>query len=157
MVAVLAAASFAFTAALMLSDRAPGLLRTMFGDAVTRLWTRVDASGVGLADGRRPETDSVVHVVVWGAIAALVAMTVWSWRWLVFAGAAVFASSVLVEVSQGRFSSTRSVESSDVVANGLGVLGGSAVAGAAFVAWSVVASVIRPRSRVSEPHVPPGR
>ena len=110
-----------------------------------------------IADGRRPETDSVVHVVVWGAIAALVAMTVWSWRWLVFAGAAVFASSVLVEVSQGRFSSTRSVESSDVVANGLGVLGGSAVAGAAFVAWSVVASVIRPRSRVSEPHAPPGR
>jgi len=63
-----------FNAALMLSDRAPGLTRRVLGGAQRRLSERIDAdSRVRLAaDGRLPESDAIVHIGVWAVAIILV-------------------------------------------------------------------------------------
>jgi hypothetical protein len=143
-IAVLALVACAFAAALMISDRAPGVLVDVFGDTVRQLWDRVDASQQArfATDGSLPEEDFVVHAVVWASITGLVALAIWTWVGLVGAIVGVFGLSVTVELAQGRFSSTRSVETVDVVANGVGVAAGAATAGVVFVGWSLVASGI---------------
>ena len=144
LIAVLALAACAFAAALMISDRAPGLLVDVFGDTARQLWDRVDAGQRArlASDGSLPEEDFVVHAVVWASITGLVALAIWTWVGLVGAIVGVFGLSVVVELAQGRFSSTRSVESVDVVANGVGVAAGAATAAVLFVGWSLVASGI---------------
>jgi hypothetical protein len=143
-IALLALVACAFAAALMLSDRAPGVLVDVFGDTVRQLWERVDASQrARLATDRAlPEEDFVVHAVVWASIAGLVALAIWTWVGLVGAIVGVFGLSVVIELAQGRLSSTRSVESVDVVANGVGVAAGAATAAVVMVGWSLVASGI---------------
>jgi len=134
-----------FNAALMLSDRAPGL----FGDSVRRLSERIDAGGrVGAvaADPRLPESDTLVHVGVWALAAGLVGVAVWSWRRLILGSALVFAGSLVVELSQDRLSDSRSIERTDIAANAAGVtLGLVAVAGC-YVVWSAMAHLVGPRS-----------
>ena len=128
----------------MISDRAPAVLVDVFGDTVRQLWDRVDASQRARfgADTALPEKDFVIHVAVWGSITGLVALAIWTWVGLVAAAFGVFGLSVAIELAQGRFSSTRSVESIDVVANGVGVAAGVATAAAVLVCWSFVASGI---------------
>lgn len=140
--AVLGVGMLAFNAALMVSDRAPGVLRRVFGDSARRLFERIDAgarvSSVA-SDPRVPESDALVHIAVWALAVVLVGVAVWTWAGLVIGGVAVFACSLFVEVSQGRLSDTRAVEASDAAANGLGVaIGSSAVAGC-YLAWSALA------------------
>jgi hypothetical protein len=144
LMAVVALVACAFAAALMISDRAPGVLVDVFGDTVRQLWDRVDASQRArfATEGSLPEEDFVVHAVVWASITGLVALAIWTWVGLVGAMIGVFGLSVAIELAQGRFSSTRSVESVDVVANGVGVAAGAAAAGMVFVGWSLVASGI---------------
>lgn len=140
-IALLALAACAFAAALMISDRAPGVLVDVFGDTARQLWARVDASQRArfAADGALPEEDFVVHAVVWASITGLVALSIWTWVGLVVAVVGVFGFSVVIELAQGRFSSTRSVESVDIVANGVGVAAGAALAAVVLVGWSLVA------------------
>lgn len=135
-----------FTVALMLSDRAPGVLKALFGDRARRFWERIDASGRAdfVTADRVPESDNLVHIAVWAIVMLLVAMTVWSWRWLVVAAPMVIGASAVVEVGQGRWAETRSVEASDIVANGLGVCLGVAAAALLYLAWSAVLALIRP-------------
>lgn len=130
--ALLLPAAIAVNGVVMLSDRAPGLLR--------RLSSRIDA-GVARAaaagapqavsDARVPQSDFPVHVLVWAAAALLVGLAAWSWLSLLLGAAGVFTVSVAVEVAQGLLSATRTVQSADVAANALGVAAG-AVAVAAF-------------------------
>ena len=143
-IALLALVASAFAAALMLSDRAPGVLVDVFGDTVRQLWERVDASQrARLATDRAlPEEDFVVHAVVWASITGLVALAIWTWVGLVGAIVGVFGLSVVIELAQDRLSSTRSVESVDVVANGVGVAAGAATAAVVMVGWSLAASGI---------------
>lgn len=140
--AVLALGACAFATALMISDRAPGVLVDVFGDTARQLWDRVDASQRArlATDGALPEEDFVVHAVVWAAITGLVALAIWTWTGLVVAIVGVFGFSVVVELAQGSFSSTRSVESVDIVANGVGVVAGAAAATVVLLGWSVVAA-----------------
>lgn len=143
LVAVLAVAAALLTAALMLSDRAPGVLADVFGDDTRRLWARIDASGRAdfVADGERPETDAVVHVVVWAAVTGLSVLAVWSWRWLAAVAAGAFGASVVVELAQGRWSSTRAVERSDIGANLVGVTVGTVAAVGVMAMWAAGAAL----------------
>ncbi len=133
------------TVALLLADRAPRLLESVFGDRTRALWDRVDASErVALPAGSDlPPTDFLVHVAIWAVVSALGALAIWSWRGLVLSAALLAIASVGLELAQGRYSRTRAVEFDDAVANLLGIAAGTLAAGACFVAWSLVAIAVR--------------
>jgi VanZ family protein len=147
--ALLGIAAMAFAAALMLSDRAPSVLRRLFGEDARRLWDRIDASERAqfVNQAGVPEADFVIHVMVWAVIVLLVAMAIWTWRGLTAVVAGVSASSVIIEVAQGRYSDTRSVELDDLVANGVGVAIGACAAALMYLAWSGLASSVNARYR----------
>lgn len=129
-----------FNAALMISDRAPGL----FGDSIQRVSERIDAGArvrSVASDARLPESDTLVHIGVWALAAGLVGIAVWSWRGLIVGGAVVFAGSLVVELSQDRLSDSRSFERSDVAANALGVALGVVATALCYIVWSAVARV----------------
>jgi hypothetical protein len=139
---VLGAAVLAFNAALMISDRAPMLLRHLLGDWARRLSERIDAGArvvSAASDPRLPESDALVHIGVWGLAIGLLGVAVWTWRGLVVGAIVVFAGSLVVEFSQGRFSDTRAVEVSDVRANALGVALGVIVVSVCYLAWTALA------------------
>jgi len=137
-----------FNVALMLSDRAPGFLRRVFGDAVDRLFERIDA-GARIPADQLPGNDAIVHIAVWATAMALVGLTVWTWRGLVISAVGVLAISVFVEVGQGVYSSSRAVERSDVLANTLGVALGTVAAAMAYLLWSI-GSVLFGRSSTTD-------
>ena len=148
--ALLGGAVLVFNAALMVSDRARGCLRRLFGDWVRRLSERIDAGArVALvaSDPRLPESDALVHIAVWGLAVGLVGLAVWTWTGLAVGTIVVFACSVSVEFAQGRLSDTREVELSDVVANAFGIAIGVTVVAACYVAWSALARLFGPAAR----------
>lgn len=133
LIALIGLAAMAFNAVLMLSDRAPGYLQRVGGDALTRLFARIDLGGRGadvLNDPRLPESDTIVHIAVWAIATVLVGWALWSWIGLVAGSLAVFAASAVIEKWQGSATSTRQVERSDLAANFTGV-----AVGAVFVAF----------------------
>jgi VanZ family protein len=148
-IGLVALAGLLFTGALLLSDRAPGLMRRVLGGAAERLWARIDAAGAPTALGEEARTrpDFVVHMVVWAVVTMLVALTVWSVWGAVWAMVGALAASVTLEVLQGRWTHSRAVEFVDVVANTTGVLlGGSAALGVMGLGW--LTSARRPPGRV---------
>jgi hypothetical protein len=155
-VALLGVVALLFNAMLMLSDRAPSALQRIGGSAVRRLFERIDLGGRGadvLNDPRLPESDAIVHVAVWALAAVLVGWALWTWIGLAVGASAVFAGSLVIEALQGSLSTTRQVESSDVKANLAGVVIGTTVAAACYLAYSALAAMFRRRpdgwSRVS--------
>lgn len=137
------------TVALLLSDRAPGLVETAFGDRARRLWERIDASERAqfVTEGELPQTDFVVHVLIWTVVAALVGLAVWSWRGLAVSAVLVATASGLLELAQGRYATTRVVEARDMIANLLGVGLGIALAALCYLVWSMFAALGRSLSR----------
>lgn len=135
--------------ALLLSDRAPGIVETAFGDRARRLWERIDASERAqfVTEGELPQTDFIVHVAIWTVLAALVGLAVWSWRGLVVAAVVVAAASGLLELAQGRYATTRVVEMRDMAANLLGVGLGVVLAALCYVVWSAFAALGRSLAR----------
>ncbi|MEO1056477.1 MAG: hypothetical protein AAFY28_06120 [Actinomycetota bacterium] len=129
--------------ALMLSDRAPGALRQLFGASAERLSARIDASARLPTTDQLPESDFLVHVGLWAAVAVLVGWTLWSWRGLVVGAVMVITASAFVEVAQGRYSTSRAVETSDLAGNAVGVALGTLVVAASYLAWSAGALVRR--------------
>lgn len=142
-ISVLAVGAALFNVALMLSDRAPGLMERIFGDFAVRLSDRLNQSDrIGtLTEGRNPGNDAIVHIGVWAVAMTLVGLALWRWAPLIIAAMVMFAGSILVEVGQGRYSSTRAVEMTDVLANGVGVAVGVCASAACYVAWSGLASL----------------
>lgn len=135
---------------LLLSDRAPGILLSTFGERAERLWERIDRAGAPTALGERAasQPDFVIHVAIWATVTALAVLTVWSWRATVLVAGAVVAVSVLIELGQGVWSTTREVQRDDIAGNAVGVVAGVVVAATVMLAWSGVAAVLgRPRSR----------
>lgn len=116
---------------IMLSDRAPGLLR--------RLSARVDAGGSRAAraasEAPLPESDFEIHVLVWLAAAVLVGLAAWSWPSLGLGGLSLFAFAVAVEGAQHLLTATRSAQLGDVAANAVGVAAGTGLAGALAAVW----------------------
>jgi hypothetical protein len=142
--AVLAVAALLFNAAVMLSDRAPSSLRGIGGDLVRRLSDRIDAGGRPsriAADPRLPESDTLVHIGLWGTAMILVGLTLWTWRGLAVAAVVVFATSVLIEIAQARVTDTRVSQWEDVVANAVGIGLGTVVVAACYLAWSAGAKL----------------
>lgn len=144
LIGLVGAAALLSVAALLLSDRAPGALSTMFGDRARRLWERIDASGrVEIEPSELPPTDTLVHIGLWAVVVALVGLAVWSWRGLVASAVALAAVSGLLELAQGRYSTTRVVEGRDMAANLLGVGAGALVAASCYLLWSAGAAAVR--------------
>ena len=139
----------AFAAALMISDRAPRELRRLFGADVRRLWDRIDAGErvQFVNEAHLPQADFVIHVMVWAVIVMLVAVAIWTWRGLTISVAGVFACSVIIELAQGRYSDTRSVELDDIVANGAGVAIGTCAVALMYLAWNGLASCVKARDQ----------
>jgi hypothetical protein len=137
LIGLIGAAAVMSIVALMLSDRAPGVLQSVFGDAVQRLSARLDASQRLPSTDQLPESDFIVHVGLWAVAAVLVGWTIWSWRGLLLGALTVFTLSVLVEAAQGTYSDTRAVEAGDVAANAVGVGVGAAVVGVCYLVWSL--------------------
>lgn len=141
-IGLIGVAALLFNVVLMISDRAPGITRRLFGGFAQRLTDRLDTtSAIDTAD--IPGNDAIVHIGVWALATALVALTVWRWVALIPVGAVVFAASVAVEVGQGRYSSTRAVEFSDILANAVGVGVGIGTAATCMLAWSAVSRALR--------------
>jgi len=117
------------SAVLLLSDRAPGLLR--------RLSTRIDTGSsraVRVASQTLPQSDFEIHVFVWAVVTVLLGLAMWSNRSVLISAVAVFVGSVLAEWAQQVVTTTRDLEVPDLVANGFGALAGlGAVCGLAIL------------------------
>lgn len=138
------------TAALMLSDRAPGILRRLFGEFAVRLSARLDAGQRGrlvdlAGDPRLPDGDLLVHVALWAVVTVFAGLTVWSLRWLLPTAFVVGAASITVELLQGLLTDTRVVDPTDIAANLAGVAAGTALSLAAYASWSALAAVFSRR------------
>ncbi len=135
----------AITAVLLLSDRAPSVLRRTFGSTAADLSARfnVEARAMLFLDDGLPETDTLFHIGLWAGVTLLVALTIWTWRGAAASALAAFAGSVALELAQGRFSSTRVVELRDIHANGLGVIVGLALALTCMAVWATVSRLTR--------------
>ena len=136
-VALLGLANVAANGVIMLSDRAPGLLRrlsTSVDAGVVRAATAAGAARAA-ADARIPQSDVHVHLAVWASAALLVGLAAWSWPSLLVGAGAVFALSAGMEAAQGLYSSTRSVQLADLVANAVGVAAGAGAAALVAVLW----------------------
>lgn len=149
-VALVAAVVVLANAAIMLSDRAPGVLRLFGFQLIERLSERIDTGGRAAemaSDPRLPESDALVHIGVWAVGAALVGLAIWTWRGLLVGAVGVFAVSVLIELGQARWTHTRVSQLADIRANALGVMLGTAFAALCYLAWSAVAGLVTPRRR----------
>jgi len=133
------------TAALLLSDRAPGLLRTVFGDRARALWERIDgAERVTLPPGSEiPPTDFLAHVVIWAVVTTLLGLAIWTWRGLALGLTALAGASLLLELAQGRYATARTVQAADAFANLVGVTLGAVAAGLCYLVWSAGAALVR--------------
>lgn len=145
-IGLIAVAALVFNVALMISDRAPAITRRAFGGFAQRLADRLDrTSAIEARD--LPGNDAIVHIGVWSVAAFLVMLTVWRWSALIPVAIAVFGASVAVEFGQGRYSSSRAVEFSDIMANAVGVGVGIAAAGFCMLGWSAVSRAVRETRR----------
>ncbi len=147
-IGLLSVGAMSAAVALLLSDRAPGALRALFGERARRLWERIDASErVDLPPGSElPSTDFLVHVAIWAVVAGLVGLAVWTWRGLAISAGVLAGASALLELAQGWFADTRAVEASDAVGNLIGIGLGLTAAAGCFIVWSTVAAIVS-RSR----------
>ena len=134
-------------AALLISDRAPRVLQTLFGDSARRITDRLDAGGrAELAlDAREIGSDSIVHFGLWSVAMLIVGLAVWSWLGLATASVLVAATSLFLEVAQGRYSTSRAVEASDAAFNLLGVAAGAAGAALVYLAVEAGGRLFTPR------------
>ena len=143
---LLSLGGLAANAVILLSDRAPGLLRRVARRIDVEVDRAAGAAGVDVPGSAGvPQSDFDVHAVMWCVAAVLVGLATWSWLSLFMAGSTVLASSVVLEMAQGAYSRTRSVQFSDVVGNTLGVMVGTGFVAAFSLAWMAGARLFRRR------------
>jgi hypothetical protein len=140
-VAILALGVVLSNVALLLSDRAPTVLRVLFGDFARQLSNRLDSDGQAsnALEARSVGNDSLVHLGLWAVATILIGIAVWSWIGLAMSALAVSAASLITEVAQGRYSSTRAVESKDAMFNLLGVGTGTVAVALLYLGYGAVA------------------
>ena len=139
---MIGAAVMAMNAALMLSDRAPTSIRVFLGENARRLSERIDNDVQARAAGEVSllQGDALVHIAVWSLAATFVGLAIWRWRGLIIGSLGVLVYAIVVELAQGPFSTSRSVEGKDIVFNVVGVASGMLVAAAIFYAYDSVTS-----------------
>ena len=108
------------TVVLSLSDRVPGLL----DDVAVRLGVPGRLRD-GIA-GIEPLT--ALHLLGWCALAFAVVLALGRSWWIPFAAALLFGASIFIEVMQQTSTTIRAFEESDIVANAVGVAGGTLLA-----------------------------
>ena len=137
---LLSLGAVAVNAVILLSDRAPGLFRRLSARIDAGVTRAAGAAGVDVPgrDVRGPRSDFDVHVLLWAVAALLVGLAAWSWMSLLVASATVFSGSVAIELAQRTYSSSRTVQFDDVLANGVGVLAGTCLVAAFAVCWNAV-------------------
>jgi len=141
--------AFAANAVILLSDRAPGLFRRLSARIDAGVSRAAGAAGVDVPGGRVgvSRSDFDVHVLIWAVAALLVGLAAWSWLSLAFASATVFLGSVALELAQRTYSSSRTVQFLDVVANGVGVLAGTCGVAAFALVWKAASTTRSALSR----------
>lgn len=146
---LLGVAAFAANAVVLLSDRAPGLLRRVSRRIDAGVDRAADATGIDVP-GRSvgvPRSDFDVHVAIWAVAALLVGLAMWSWLSLLIANGLVFSGSVALELAQATYTRSRNVELGDPAANAVGVVVGTLAVAAFAVLWRL----LMPRRPGSEP------
>lgn len=135
--ALLCLANLAANGVIMLSDRAPGLLRRLSTTVDAGVARGATAAGAARAtvDARIPQSDFPVHLAVWATAALIVGLAAWSWPSLVLGAVGIFAISAGTEAAQGLYSSTRSVQLADLGANAVGVAVGAGAAALFAASW----------------------
>jgi hypothetical protein len=128
---------------LMLADRAPGALRTLSDriDQSERSPARV------AAEAPIPQSDFLVHVVVWGAVTATAGVAAWAWRRLPAVAFAVLSLSMVVELSQDHLTHSRTTQLTDATANVVGVTAGVALAAGCYLVTAAGRSAARAEQR----------
>jgi hypothetical protein len=147
---LLSLGALGLNALILLSDRAPGLFRRLSARIDAGVQRAAGAAGVDVPGSavRVPKSDFDVHVLIWGVAALLLGLAAWSWLSLFMASSTLFATSVVLEMAQGAYSRTRSVQFSDIVGNAVGVMVGTALVAAFSVAWMVSRRVIARQPRI---------
>ncbi len=142
---LLSLGALAANAVILLSDRAPGLFRRLSARIDAGVSRAAGATGVDVAGGRVrvPRSDFDVHVLIWGVAALLIGLAMWSWASLVLGSATLFGSSVVLELAQRSYSSSRTVQVHDVLANALGVIVGTCAVAAFALSWKAVSTLRR--------------
>jgi hypothetical protein len=124
--ALLAVVALFAVGAMMLSDRAPGLLSDASERVIVRIDDRVPEARARLyhavAGTAAEERDVQAHVALWAGATLLLGLTSWSWRSLAGVTALVLGASAGLELVQERLAPSRITEQSDLVANTAGVL-----------------------------------
>ena len=140
---LLSLGALAINAAILLSDRAPGLFRRLSARIDAGVSRAAGATGVDVPGGRVrvPRSDFDVHVLLWGVAALLVGLAMWSWFSLAVGNATLFGSSVMVELAQRSHSNSRTVQFDDVVANSVGIVAGTCVVAGFALAWSAFSAM----------------
>ena len=134
---LLGVAAFAANAVVLLSDRAPGLLRRVSRRIDAGVDRAADATGIDVP-GRSvgvPRSDFDVHVAICAIAALLVGLAMWSWLSLLVGNGLVFGVSVALELAQAGYTRSRNVELTDVAANAVGVLTGTLAVAAFAALW----------------------
>ena len=133
---LLSLGAFSLNAVILLSDRAPGLFSRVSRRIDAGVTRAAGATGldVGGRNVRVPESDFDVHVVIWAVAALLVGLAAWSWMSLLLGSCMVLAASVVLELAQWIYTTSRTVQVSDLLGNVVGVLVGTGAA-AAFGGW----------------------
>ena len=136
----------AANAVVLLSDRAPGLLRRISRRIDAGVDQAANATGIDVPgrDGRGPPSDFDVHVAIWAVAALLVGLAMWSWLSLLLGSSLVLGASVALELAQAGYSRTRAVEMSDMAGNAVGVLAGTF----AVAAFALLSRIIHRRPAV---------
>ena len=124
-------------AAILLSDRAPGLLGRLARRIDAGVGRAADAAGVDVPgrNVRVPRSDFDVHLAIWAVAALLVGLAMWSWLSLMLGNGLVFAGSVVLELAQAGYSRTRTVEMADLAGNAVGVAAGTMAVAAFALLW----------------------
>lgn len=142
-VAVLGLGAIAFNALILLSDRAPAAIDRVVGRLTRELSARIDAdtaTRLAAAERRLPEDDTLVHIGIWAAAVVLVGFAVWNGAMLMASAVVVFGVSALLEAAQGRYSTNRTVDLDDAVANGVGVVLGVGVVALTYLVGDAIAA-----------------
>jgi hypothetical protein len=136
---LLAVGALGANALILLSDRAPGLLSRIARRIDVGVARAAGAAGVDVSRGDVPvpRSDFDVHVLIWGVAALLAGLAAWSWASLFLAEGAVFLASVALEAAQDVYSTSRSVQLSDLMGNAVGVLAGTGAVVAFALLWRI--------------------
>jgi hypothetical protein len=155
--ALLAVGMLAVAGAVLLSDRAPGVLDSVSDRLDAQLEERAPEARRAARDAvegtRAEESDVLAHIGLWAAATALLGLATWSWPSLSATVILLVAASTGLELVQEELAPTRITERSDLAANLVGIALGLAAVIAVNAASGLPARIRRsPAPRSADLH-----